>query len=212
MRLASSSSWELRFDVLKAPHIVLFVRDALRFGTDDGRQPPRLEGDTPDLRALVDEQERRQLALGYRSWWQEEDLIDSGMLTTVKGPEDLARRHRELEAWSADFYAPLVPHRELRRQASEWCAEHRERYEPRVRDPETARARWETARDAAQAASTELGVAPGELSVNTWLIMVRGLWWATPRPGQLLYSPAVQEDRSLLRGLLQDAFGASVNR
>jgi hypothetical protein len=42
--------------------------------------------------------------------------------------------------------------------------------------------------------------------------MVRGLWWATPQPGQLLCSPAVREDRSLLTNLLQDTFSASVGR
>ena len=79
-------------------------------------------------------------------------------------------------------------------------------------DHETAMARWKVSRDAAEAAAAELGVEPGELSADTWLLMVEGLWWAAPGPGQLLYSPAVRNDRTLMANLLQDAFTSSLTR
>jgi hypothetical protein len=213
MRSATSSSWELRFDVLEEPHIALFIRDALRFESSDGRQPPRLEGEVPDLRSVVGEEQSPQIMLGFRSWWQEEHLIDEWRVAPpVNGPEDWGESHRRLEARLANFYAPLAGQPELRRHASDWFAEHRERYEPRDRHHEDAKARWEISKDAAEAAAAEVGIEPGELSADTWLMMVRGLWWATPQPGQLLYSPAVREDRSLLANLLQDTFTASVGR
>ena len=120
MRSATSSSWELKFDVLEEPHIALFIRAALRFESIDGRQPPRLEGEVPDLRSLVGEEQLPQIMLGFRSWWQEEHLIDEWRVAPpVDGPEDRGESHRRLEARLANFYAPLAGQPELRRHSSQ---------------------------------------------------------------------------------------------
>ena len=208
MRAAEAGSWVLRFDVPMEPHVALFVRDSLGFAasTSTVKQPPHLEGDVLDYSSLVatdDEYER--LERSFPSWWQ---LSFGGAALTEGGPaSDPMARHRQLERFSKDFYGPLAPYPELRHAASTWFYGHRE---PHVRhDPDVARRYSEIARDAANAAAEQLGVAPAELYADTWLLMVQDVWYATPEPGRLLYSPTVRDDAELLFELLFDTFSSS---
>jgi hypothetical protein len=213
MRVAGSKSWMLRFDVPEEPHVALFVRDALRLGADAetaGEQPPSLEGGVPDQTSLVTAAERERLKLAYPSWWQ---TSFDGAALLARGQEafdDAMERHRQLDEASTRFYAPLARHAELRRDARDWLAEHRGPHERP--DSDLRRRNWEIARDAAEAAAAERGVEPGELAASTWLLLVQGVWWATPAAGRLVYSPAVRDDAELLSNLLRETFGSSLGR
>lgn len=166
----------------------------------------------PDLRGLVSDEERERLEQFYRPYWQRDRPLPGCEPQIVAGAEqDAVACHRQMERWLEHFYQPLAAHRELRDEASLWFKEHRERHEPMQRDHDRVMARWKISREAAEAAAADLGVDPGQLSVDTWLVMVKGVWWAAPHPGQLLYSPAVREDRNLLSELLYDTFTASLN-
>ena len=209
MHTANAKSWELRSEVPDEPHIALFVRDALQLQIPptSSKPLPPLEGEIPDLRLLVTEAEREQLALAYPDWW-ESSFQGAALLTAHRGGNDPAAFHRELEAASARFYEPLTSHVELRQQAAAWLAEHRKPHSRRP--PDSRRRDWEIARDAVEAAATDLGVAPGELRANTSLLLVQGIWYATPAPGSLLYSPAVSDDAHLFGDVLRDAFASSL--
>jgi hypothetical protein len=208
MHTANAESWELRSEVPDEPHIALFVRDALELQIPSTMcEPlPPLEGEIPDLRVLVTEEEREKFGLAYPDWWGS-SFRGAALLAAHRGRNHPAAFHRELQAASARFYEPLTSHVQLRQKAAAWLVEHRK---PHVRRPPDSRRRdWEIARDAVEAAATDLGVAPGELRANTSLLLVQCIWYATPAPGCLLYSPAVRDDARLFGEVLRDAFASS---
>ena len=210
---AGVASWELRFDLLEAPHIALVVRDALRLDPTSGRQPPRLSGEIPDLRDRFTVAQRNRLAEAYAPRCHERRLIGTwDARPRGQSRDDLFAYHRDTERRYDKLFGPMAEHADLKRLALDWFAEQREQHEPRHPDSGAERARWEVARDAVELAAAETGVEPGRLRADTWLLMVQGLWWASPRPGQLLYSPSVRADLSLLGGLLQDTFERSLIR
>jgi hypothetical protein len=207
----------MRFDVPQEPHVVLFVRDALGLGgrVDVPNDPPRLAGHVPDLSSLVSSDERQRVVRGYRSSWQlalaigvpgqevSSELV-SGAVTPDPVRDQVTR-----------FHDSFRPPKELRRQAAAWFDEHGQGHEFPFPARES-RAAWETewmmTRDAAQAAAGQLGVDPGELCANALLLVVDGVWWATPGPGRLLFSAAVRDDAELLSRLLRETFLSSINR
>ena len=208
MRAVEAGSWVLRFDVPMEPHVALFVRDSLSLDTSSSalKLPPELEGDIPDYSSLVSEEDCERWEESFASWWQ---LAFAGAGLTENGDaEDPAALPRRLERFSEEFYAPLAPYPELRHAASTWFYGHSEPH--RRHDPKAAQTYWAIARDAAEAAATELGVSPGEVHANTWLLLVQDVWYAAPEPGRLLYSPTVREDTKLLSELLFDTFTSSV--
>ena len=204
MQAGETGSWVVRLDVPMEPHVALFVRDSLGLGesTGTGKLPPRLEGEIPDWSSLVTDDEHERLQQSFASWWPSSfagaTLAEAGQTT------DPAARHRQLEQFHSDFYAPLASYPELRHAASTWFYGHQKSH---VRhDPDASRRYWTVCRDAAEAAAEELGVAPGELHATTLLLLVQDVWYATPEPGRLLYSPTVGDDAELLFELLFDTF------
>jgi hypothetical protein len=68
MKVAGSRSWRSTFDVPEAPHVALFVRDALGLDRADAA-PPRLEGEIPIRSSLIGYRAERTLRLAQPARW-----------------------------------------------------------------------------------------------------------------------------------------------
>jgi hypothetical protein len=188
MQVAGSRSWRSTFDVPEAPHIALFIRDALGLdGAEDA--PPRLEGEIPDRASLIDD--RDHVASLWRSWW---------CTLAPAGPLDAGAA-----ALSDGELSEVV--RDLQPEAQAWFYGHRE---PHIQPQRGGMRDWEITRDAVESAAIELRVAPHALHADTWLLLVEGDWWDRPGPGQLIYSPTIREDSELFLRLLRSAFRSSL--
>ena len=108
-------------------------------------------------------------------------------------------------------FAHLFPHEQLLREAKIWFARERSRQEPPNPNPQTIRASVEMQGRAAEAAAAARGVPAGSLFATTWLLMVEASWWSCPAAGWLIYSPAVRDDDSLFRDLLERTFASSIS-
>jgi hypothetical protein len=188
MQVAGSRSWRSTFDVPEAPHIALFIRDALRLDRAENA-PPQLEGQIPDRASLINDRDRA--ASLWRSWWR--TLMPAGPLDA------------DLSPLSNDELGGAL--RALRPEARAWFDEHRK---PQIQPQRDSMRDWKITRDAVESAATELEVEPHTLHADAWLLLVEGEWWHRPAPGQLIYSPAIREDEEQFRELLRSTFQSSL--
>ena len=82
-------SWRFSHGSDQAPHALLFVRDSLGLPVGAGPgNPPRLDGDVPDLAGRLDERTRREAGQQWPAWWRDVLARDGAMNLRDGGTND----------------------------------------------------------------------------------------------------------------------------
>ena len=217
MRRAGSESWRFAHDIDQSLHVLLYVRDALRLGVEEGRGiPPPLDGGVADRSELLDPAARQEAAQHWPSWWQaavaERAGTELGSRPTDAGREEwmreLAARHRlviDPPEWASLSGRPSLQAaaRALWGEGCQWFTPARQPYLPPARRDVFA---WEIVRDAAERAATDHQVSLAEVNGAALVLIVEGAWRELLSPGVALCSTSAATSPEVATAILAEVF------
>lgn len=218
MQRAGSESWSFTMDVGQVTHAVLFVRDAIALSvTPASAMPPRLSGEVPDRRAVLERNARDEAALYWPSWWNvvlvnEARRNLSGPWDDVqRGVEDLAERTAELvdpPGWAslADRPGLQAAAKALYFDGCRWADAVREPLLP----PSGLLLDWELTRDIAQGVAADLDVNIGALRACAIVLEVEGRWWTLHSRGVVVCSVEAARSPGDCGNIIRRALTSSV--
>jgi hypothetical protein len=214
MQRAGSESWRFAEGVEELSHAALFVRDAVGLTPSAAADiPPRLTGQPPDRKAVLDAAAREEASLQWPRWWRAvlrwEACAQQGLttgrapwrdqLSAVADPPDFANL--------ADSPALQGAVQATFSEACRWAGERRRDVLP-ADDPALFGSRL--ARDTAEEVAASRGVRLGIVQGCAVVLMVEGIWWARIGPGAVACSVASVHDPQTARSVLRAAFESGV--
>ena len=217
MRRGGSESWRFAHDIDQSLHVLLYVRDALRLGLEEGRGiPPPLAGGVADRSELLDPAARQAATRDWPSWWRAAVAERAGRELTPQPTDpgreewmrELAARHRlvvDPPEWASLSGRPALQAaaRALWSEGCQWFTPARQPYLPPARRDVFA---WEIVRDAAERAGAEHQVSPGAVNGAALVLVVEGAWWELLSPGVALCSTSAATSPEVVAAILAEVF------
>lgn len=223
-------SWRFSHGSDQAPHALLFVRDSLGLPVGAGPgNPPRLDGDVPDLAGRLDERTRREAGQQWPAWWRDVLTRDGAMNLRDGGTNDppppagaMVLRAREMARLRREFIDPPEWHslsdRPALQAAARACYTDGCRWADAALHPvhregaDSPIFEWHVVRDAAEAAAAELGVDIGDINGRAIVLAVTGRWHALLAPGLAACSVSDALDPRSAAAILRETFSSWVTR